>query len=375
MESEVVVMTEPGELERRTVTVPDLGPGEVLVRIERNGICGTDVHMYEGGMDLDFPVVPGHEFAGTIESLGESVETDTTGEPVAEGDRVTVVPAYNNSEDWYTRNLPTRPLACQDRRVDGFRPLDQAPHLHGGMSQYLIVEAESFFYRLPDDMPVELGALVEPTSVATHAVERAYPPGIPHAREGLGMGKSVAVQGAGPIGLLAMAAARAVGVGTVVAIDMVPERLAAAEDFGATHTVDLRDQANDDALAAAVADPTPGGVGPDVVIEAVGQPSAFGQAIRLVRDAGTVVEVGHYADAGTVEVNPTDIVQKELDIRGSLAYPPTQFETALSMLEDTREDRPYLDLFNHQVGFDDVESAYEAQASGRAYRATVHPWE
>ncbi|MFB6295349.1 MAG: zinc-binding dehydrogenase [Halobacteriales archaeon] len=372
MQGDAIVMTEPGQLERRTIDVPEPGPEEALLRVELNGICGTDVHMNEGGMDLEFPVVPGHEFAGVLEEVGADLDTDATGDPVSEGNAATVVPAYNATDDWYTRNMPTRPLACTDRRVCGFRSVEQHPHAHGGMSEYLLVEAENFLYRLPDDMDVERGALVEPTAVATHALERAFRPGIPHVREGFGMGKSVAVQGAGPVGLLTAAAARHAGAGQVIVVDLIEDRLAMAEAFGATDTVDISAHDDEADLFAAVKERTSGGVGPDVVIEAVGQPVAFRQALQFVHDAGTVIEVGHYADAGTVEINPTDIVQKELDIHGSLAYPPTQFETAISMLDEL-EDVPLTDLFNHRVGFDAVESAYEAQAAGEAYRATIHP--
>ncbi|MFB6218771.1 MAG: zinc-binding dehydrogenase [Halobacteriaceae archaeon] len=372
MQSRAVVMTESGELEQRELEIGEPGPGEVLLRVERNGICGTDVHMHEGGLDLDYPVVPGHEFVGTVEHVGENVETDAAGAPVAEGDAATVVPGISCDDCWYCNNMPTRRLACNHRRVYGFRSVDDPPRAHGGMSEYVVVEHDATFYRLPDDLPVALGALVEPLSVATHALERAYPPGVPHAREGFGIGKSVAVQGAGPIGLLACAAAATAGAGTIVAIDMVEDRLDLAREFGATDTVDVGDKDTDE-LVAAVQEPTPGGVGPDVVIEAVGHPEAVRQGIELPHNAGTFVEVGHYADAGTVEINPTRIVQKELDIYGSLAYPPGQFETAISMLQGTHDEFPYTDLFDHQVGFDDVADAYAAQASGEAFRATIHP--
>jgi threonine dehydrogenase-like Zn-dependent dehydrogenase len=371
MESRAIVMTESGGLEERTVEV-DPGPENVVIEVERNGICGTDVHMREGGLDLDYPVVPGHEFVGVAVHVGREVDTDAAGRAVAEGDAVTVVPGISCGECWYCENMPTRPLACDDRRVYGFRNVEQPPHAHGGLSEYAVVEPDATFYRVPDGLPVELGALVEPLSVATHALERAFRPGIPHAREGFGIGKTVAVQGAGPIGLLSCAAAATAGAGEVIAVDMIEERLSLARAFGATDTVDASGL-DDEALIEAVHGRTPGGVGADVVVEAVGHPDAVRQGIELPHNAGTFVEVGHYADAGTVELNPTRIVQKELDIYGSLAYPPGQFETAISMLERTHERFPYRELFDHQVGFGDVEAAYDAQAGGEAYRATIHP--
>jgi threonine dehydrogenase-like Zn-dependent dehydrogenase len=372
VESRAVVMTAEGDVESRIVEVPDPGPENVHLRVERNGICGTDVHMHEGGLDLDYPVVPGHEFVGVAEHVGAAVETDAAGTPVEEGDAVTVVPGISCGECWYCQNLPTRPLACNDRRVYGFRSVDESPHGHGGLSERVVVEPEATFYRVPDDLPVALGALVEPLSVATHAFERAVQPGIPHAREGFGIGKTVAVQGAGPVGLLACAAASTAGAGTVIALDVVEDRLELARDFGATDAVDVGGL-DDEELVATVHERTPGGVGPDVVIEAVGRPEAVRQGIELPRNAGTFVEVGHYADAGTVELNPTRLVQKELDVYGSLAYPPGQFETAIAMLENTHEEFPYESLFDYQVGFDDAEDAYAAQAAGEAFRATIHP--
>lgn len=365
-------MTESGSLEHRELDIGEPGPGSVVLAVERNGICGTDVHMHEGGLDLEYPVVPGHEFVGTVEHVGDDVGTDAAGRPVSAGDAATVVPGISCEECWYCENMPTRPLACDDRRVYGFRNAGEPPYAHGGMSEHVVVEPDATFYRLPDELDVALGALVEPLSVATHALERAYPPGLPHAREGFGIGKSVAVQGAGPIGLLACAAATTAGAGQVIAIDAIEGRLELAERFGATDTVDITDR-DDEELVETVHALSPGGVGPDVVIEAVGRPEAVRQGLALPHNAGTLVEVGHYADAGTVELNPTRIVQKELDIHGSLAYPPGQFETAISMLEGTQEEFPYTELFDCQVGFEAVADAYEAQAAGEAFRATVHP--
>ncbi len=371
MHSRTLVVTESGNLEERTVEI-EATPENAIIKIERNGICGTDIHMQDGEMDLDFPVVPGHEFVGIAEHVGDAVATDAAGHPVSVGDAVTVVPGISCGDCWYCNNMPTRPLACTTRRVYGFQNVDQPPYAHGGLSERVVVEPDATFYRIPDQLPIELGALVEPVSVATHALERAFQPGIPHAREGFGIGKTVAIQGAGPIGVLAAAAAATAGAGTIISIDLIEERLDLASSFGATDTVNVEGM-DDDELISAVQERTPGGVGPDIVIEAVGHPEAVRQGIELPHNGGTFVEVGHYADAGTVEINPTRLVQKELDVYGSLAYPPGQFETAIAMLERTSDRFPYTDLFNHQVGFEDAESAYEAQAGGEAYRATIHP--
>lgn len=372
MESNALVVTDAGEIERRTIAVPDPGPDDVLLRVELSGICGSDVHMRDHGVGVEYPVVPGHEFVGRVEQRGARATHDSARREIEEGDAITVVPGISCGDCWYCDNMPTRPLTCNDRNVHGFRNVDQHPRVHGGMSEYFLLEDRAHFYRLPDSLDVELGALTEPLSVATHALERAFPPGIPHAREGFGPGRSVAVQGAGPIGLLAAAAASATGAGQVISIDMIDERLEMAERFGATETIDLREY-DGDAFVDAIAERTPSGDGPDVVIEAVGHPDAFEQALEIPHNGGTVVEVGHYFSNGEAAVDPSELIHRQLDVYGSLAYPPTQFETALSLLERTADRFPYADLFNFRAGLDEATEAFDRQASGDAYRATIHP--
>lgn len=373
MQSNALVMEEPGSFTRRDIAVPELGPRDVLVEVELSGICGSDVHMNDGGMDLDFPVVPGHEFSGFIADVGTEIETDSKGDPVEVGDPITVVPGVVCGDCWYCNNVPTRPTTCKDRDVYGFLNVDYGQGIHGGFSEYVLVDERTSFYRLPDGMDVELGALAEPLSVATRAFERGFRPGIPDAREGFGIGKSVAIQGAGPIGLLAASAATAGGAGQVIIVDAIDDRLGLAERFGATDTVNFTDYEDEDDLIEGVKSLTSGHVGPDLVIEAAGVPDAVTQGIEMARDGGTLVEVGHYAYNGETDLNPTRLVQKDLDVFGSLAYPPIQFETAISLLDQLGGEVPFTELFNCKTDFADAETAYEKQASGEAYRATIHP--
>ena len=373
MKASALVMEEPGSLAQREIDIPDITEDQVLLRVELSGICGTDVHMYEGGMDLDFPVVPGHEFSGTIEEIGANIAADSKGESISVGDAATVVPGIVCGDCWYCNNVPARPTTCENREVYGYFNVDAPPHGHGGFSEYLVITNDASFYRLPDDMDVELGALTEPLSVATHALEQAYQPGMPHAREGFGPGKSVAVQGAGPIGLLAIAAANNAGAGNIIAVDAIDDRLQMAATFGADDLVNIENHDGDEDMIAEVKARTNGGVGPDVAIEAAGLPPAVRQGMEMVRDGGTLVEVGHFAYNGEVEINPTRIVQKELSVYGSLAYPPTQFESAIELLDQLKDNVPFEKLFNAKTALDDAEQAYEAPESGEAYRATIHP--
>lgn len=372
MKSRTLVLTEPGHLEERTIELPDLGANDARIRTDHTGICGTDVHMYEGEMEVPYPVVPGHEFSGVVDALGSNVTTDAKGEQLEVGDSVAVVPGITCGECWYCENMPSRPLACSDRDVYGFRNVEEYPYAHGGMSEYVHLEEGTSFYRLPDDMDTSLGALAAPMSTGTHGLERAYQPGLPHLREGFGIGKSVAVQGAGPVGLMAMVAADTAGAGQIIALEAVPERLELSKEFGATDTVDITDYDSDAELVEAVHDLTVGGVGPDIVLGAAGTAPAVTSAFKLPHNGGTYVEIGHYHRA-SVEFDPGDLVQKELDVYGSLAYPPNQFETSIAILDRTREDVPYEKLFNFDAGFSEATSAYESMADGTAFCATIHP--
>jgi L-iditol 2-dehydrogenase len=371
MKTNAVVMDAPGEVGTREVEVPEPGPDDVLLRVELSGICGTDVHMYNGGMDLDFPVVPGHEFAGEVVAVGEDASEDSKGAEIREGDTLAVVPAMpGGSDDWYARNMPGRPRLSTDPDRFGFDNVGEG--YAGGMSEHVVLPPKAAYYRLPDYMDAELGALVEPLSVGMHAFERSMAPGLPHIREGFGVGRSVAVQGAGPVGLFAICSAKAAGAGQIIAIDAVDERLDLAAEFGATETVDLTDH-DPDELVPAIEELTNGNVGPDVVIEAAGVPGAVEQGLELPHDGGTYVEVGHFAHNGLAEIDPTRIVQKELNVYGSLAYPPTQFESAIELIDQLKDEVPFRSLFNFRTTLADAEDAYDAQESGEAYRATVHP--
>lgn len=374
METDIVRMDSPGTFSEGSMEIPDPGSDDLLLRVELTGICGTDIHIAEGGMDLDFPIVPGHEFCGTIEKLGENVESDTAGVELREGDAISVVPFYQSDEGWYSQNMPGREVLWQHESTFGLDHVEQGRP--GGMSNHITIPSDARFYRLPDDMDIELGAMAEPMSIGVHAYERAKRPGIPDIREGTGIGHSVAVQGAGMIGLMSMVAARAGGCGQLIAVDLLEDRLQMAETFGADETIDASTYDTDEELVRAVKERTDGNVGPDMVIEATGVPATVPQAIEMPHDGGTLVEAGHFAYTGDVEINPTRIVQKELQILGARAAPASQFRTGLDVLYRHADELPFRDLFNHRVeelDADAIKEAFAIQRDGNAYRATVHP--
>ena len=326
------------QIEIREVVVPELRTDSILLRIEGTGVCGTDRHLYHGRAAMPYPTPLGHEIVGHVEKFGSDAMNHITvvGGTITEGTRVAVLPGQKPCGNCYAcRYLPNRPALCTGRDAYGFCNADRYPYLSGGWANYLVVVPGSWLYVLPDSLPLERAVLIEPMATAVRAIERGLAPGLPNMREGFGFGQSAAVVGAGTIGLCAVAALAALGANPLVVIDVVDERLELAKSLGASHTINYKTTADSDARLSAVQSITEG-AGVDVVVEAAGIPDAFAESLRLVRRGGSVCEVGHFVDTGTVNLHPFDICSKDISIYGSFAFPTTEFRVAISLLQESR---------------------------------------
>jgi len=256
----------PKDLRLGEMPKPVPGPGEALVRVKTVGICGSDQHNYLfgeiGGVFLKEPLVIGHEVSGVVEALGPGVEGPAVGTPVA------VDPSISCGHCQYC--LEGYPNLCPQNRFFG------GPPVHGGLCEYLTHPAELLF-PLPAGMSYDEGALLEPMGVAL------YVAGLADVR----LGDRVAVLGCGPIGLMTIQMLRLSGAVEILATDVVPERLQAAQRLGADWVCHAGEQ---DAVRA-IKEHT-GGRGVDVVIEAAGVLETVPQAVEAVRPGGTVVIVG-----------------------------------------------------------------------------------
>ena len=270
------------ELVDQDLPVP--GPGDALVRVRAVGVCGSDLHGYTGHTGRRIPpLVMGHEAAGEIAALGEDVEGWAVGDRVA-----TQTVAGCGTCD---RCLAGADNVCERRRIMGMTD-------PGAYAQYVVWPA-SYLVPLPEGMTYEQASLAEPLGVAVHAAAL-----VPLE------GRSVFVAGAGPIGLLTVAEARARGAGTIVVSDLDASRLEAARRVGADHVLNAHDG---DPAAAARA--LTGGSGVDVSFEAVGATEPVRQSIDATRNDGTVVWIGNNADR--IEVGMQSIVTRGLSIRGA----------------------------------------------------------
>ncbi|ALX14613.1 butanediol dehydrogenase [Burkholderia cepacia JBK9] len=291
----------PRDVRLVEIDTPRVGPGDVRIAVAYCGICGSDLHEYADGphaIPVDAPhplsqrtapLTLGHEFCGTVVEVGAGVTA------LRAGDRVAVEPEYRCSQCAYCRagsyNL------CVSMGFAGLMG-------DGGMADFAVVPAY-MLHRLPDGVSLEQAAVMEPAAVALHALRRGE----------LRLGESCAVFGLGPIGLLLIMLAKLQGATTIVAVDVSPERLAAATRVGATQAFDARAfsaLALQDAIRSAT-----GGLGVDTSFEAAGLPATFESAMQALRKGGRLVMVGLMPHAG---FDAFRAVNDELTFTASVGY-------------------------------------------------------
>ncbi len=325
----------------RTVRQPSVPNRGALIRIDACGVCGTDLHILRGHWPgkLPWPLTLGHELAGVVDEIGPRLTRDYMGYPLREGDRVMIPPLMACASCHYCIHYPTRANRCLNptyygRKIGFQRP----PHLWGGWADMVFLDFEAFpatkVFRLPDDMPSMVGTLVEPFASVTRAFNRASALGL----EGFRAGDSVVIQGSGPIGVLALIAARQRAAGKVVVVGAPEEpRLALCRAFGADATVSIDEHRTTDARIAAARDAV-GGFGADLVVDCSGAPQAGPEGIEMLRDGGTFVEMGQFTDAGSIDTNWHRICVKEVQVLASWAFTPDEVAQGMANLYAIQDD-------------------------------------
>lgn len=321
-------IVEKQNLEIRESAAPEPGPGQVRVRIDYVGICGSDLHYYYEGANGAFvvrePLIPGHEVSGRI-------DFDPAGE-WQQGMPVTVHPARFGEAD---ERFPDDPHLWAGGSYLG--SASTWPHTQGGLSELLIVERD-MVRALPAALPVRRAVLAEPLAVALHALSKA----------GDLAGRSVLVTGSGPIGLLTVAAAVAAGAASVAATDVLPGPLARAAQLGAERTYDV------------TAEQVPANTF-DVVFECSGVAASVSTAFAAARPAGTVVQVGMVPNEPR-PVNLAPFISKELVVRGTFRF-KDEIDAAVRLLAD----RPEIEqVITHEFAADDTAAAFEAAKNSDA---------
>jgi len=340
-----------------------LESGAALVRTEMAGICGTDVHLWKGELPIGLPIILGHETVGRIEQLGVGLECDWTGQQLRVGDRVTWNSSISCGQCYYCaeKRQPTR---CPQRRAYGIGyRCDQAPHFLGGYAEFHYLKPATTIFKLPQDLPTEavIGAGCA-LITAIHGIERT----------GISWQDTVIVQGAGPVGIAALAVARSAGAGQVIVIGGPKHRLETAKRFGADRVIDLDEVKNAEERIKAVRELT-GGFGADAVLECVGAPSAVVEGMEMCRDGGKYLVLGHYCDAGTVAFNPHVITRKQLQVFGSWSSEPRHLKGAIEFLRRWRKQFPFETMVSHRFSLEKANEALATTANWQSAKSVIVP--
>ena len=336
------VLSDVEELTLTDRSRPAIEADEALVRIDRVGICGSDIHYYQHGENsgnvVDFPHVLGHEAAGTVVEVGEAV-TD-----IAAADQVAIEPGLPCGECSYCREGDSYHL-CKDMEYMSSPPVD------GALTEYVAWPAE-YLYPLPDGVSLREGALVEPLSVAMHACERGT----------VSQGDTVLVTGGGPIGQLVAGVAMWRGAENTVLTDVVPEKLELAEERGVDRSVDVRSED-----PAHVIQEEFDADGADVVLESSGAETAIQTTTEAVKRGGTVVFVGVPIDAPV----PTDVngmIGGEYDLKGSFRFSNTYPDA----IEGIHSGELNVDgIVSFEYPFTDTQAAFERAAEPAGVKGVV----
>ena len=306
-----LVIHAPDDLRLDEQDAGEIGPGQVLVKVGMGGICGSDLHYFHNGgfgtVRIKEPMVLGHEVAGTVVAVAPGVES------VRIGDKVAVNPSRPCGACKFC--LEGLPNQCLDMRFYGSAM--RTPHVQGAFRNMLLCEATQCV-KVAEHVPLRLAALAEPFSVGLHGVSRAGPL----------LGKRVLVSGCGPIGVLAIAAARAHGAAEITATDVVDEPLAIARAMGADNVINVAQE------KAWVSRHSADKGTFDVMLECSGNERALRDGLEVMRPRGVVVQLGL---GGDVSIPQNMVVAKELSICGSFRF-HAEFALAVRLINEGRVD-------------------------------------
>ncbi len=322
-------LAEPGRFELREVPAPEPGVDEVLIRISRTGICGTDIHIFNGHYALDkLPLIPGHEFTGTIAACGSGVSGFEDGQPVVVDMNIGCARCF-----WCRRN---EILNCPEMQQLGIT-------MDGAFADFISVPAR-LVIAAPESVAPSVLALTEPLACVVRAARKAQ----------VTFGQSAVVIGAGPIGNLHVQLLRTIGAAPIIVADISPERVAKACDAGAD--IGVSDPTE---LEAAVLGATDGR-GADIVIESVGRPATYEQAMRLIRKGGHLAAFGLTGPGETLPVEILQTILQENSLKGSVAGMGQDMHDALTLLTHGRIDASV--FAGAEYGIEDIQTAFDTYA-------------
>ncbi len=348
-------------LSMRAFPIPDLKEGEVLVKIEAAGVCGSDVHMWEGrDPRIRLPMIPGHEGVGKIVELrGE--KRDVHGRPLKRDDKVLWNRGVTCGHCYFCK-VKMEPSLCPNRWVYGIHTsCAEPPHLNGNYSEYLLLVREVDLFKI--EAEVDLQVFVPAScsgATAAHAFDLSR----------MEPGDSVLVQGVGPLGIFSVAFAQSFGASEIVVIGGTEERLKMCQAFGATTTLN-RHRLSREERKEAVMERTHGR-GVDLAFEMAGEPDALKECISLVRTGGSCLTAGFGEPHGKMELDCFhDIGRKNLRLQGVWVSEVRHTHMALQLI--MRRPQDFEKLITHTFPLDRANEALRVMKTKEAVKAILLP--
>lgn len=358
----VAMLTSLENFEIKEYPMPKLGDGDILVKVEGCGVCGTDAHEFKRDPFGLIPVALGHEGTGEIVAMGKNVSKDSAGKLLKIGDKVVTCMIFKDNPDITMFDLNKQNVGGAD--VYGLLPDDDV-HLNGWFADYIVVREGSTVFNV-SDLDLDSRILIEPSAVLIHAVERAKSVGI------LRFNSRVVVQGCGPIGLICIAVLRTLGIENIVAVDGEDKRLEFAKLMGANATVNFKNFQGAEALANGVKDAF-GGYFADFGFQCTGSPVAHANIYKFIRNGGGLCELGFFINGGDATINPHfDICAKEITTVGSWVYTLRDYATTFDFLKRAKGiGLPLEKLITHKFKLEDINEALKTNLAMQGLKIAI----
>jgi threonine dehydrogenase-like Zn-dependent dehydrogenase len=357
MKGKIAVMKQPGQIEFQEYDIPAPKPGSIITKVLCSNVCGSELHIWCGHHPKKSGGL-GHETVGLVHQIGEGVLTDNAGAAIKVGDRIAAT--YFIACQRCPSCMSGKLNLCENAYSFWAKQPEEAPHFHTTFSTHYYIHPGQFFYKVPDNVPDKLAA------GANCALSQVY--------YGIDLSEittqdTLVVQGAGGLGIYAIALAKHKGV-TVVVIDADKHRLELAKEFGADHIIDMRaHQTKDDRIQAVKA--LTNGRGADVCLEVAGVPEAFAEGLELVRSGGKFVTMGNVTPGKTIAIDPGYITRSQITIIPVMRYQPVYLYKALKFLSENIEKLPFHKILDTEYSLEEVELALSDSMSRKVTRASI----
>ena len=354
-------------MEIREYPLPEPEPGAILIKVAMANICGSDIHIWRGDIDIaalgaPLPMILGHEMTGTVARLGEGISTDSAGQPLAVGDRIAHRIFYSCGR--CRACLRGQEAACPMAPLGVYSSsCEQSPHFLGAFAEYYYLRPNHAVFKVSDDVTDNM------VTLTTCALSQAIC-GLEKVK--FRFGETIVIQGAGGLGICTCAVAKEMGAEKVIVIDGIRDRLDLAKDFGADELINMREFKAPEEHVQRVRELT-GGWGTDVGVELVGYPQVVPEGIEMVGNGGRYLAMGTISIGKTYAADPSIVVMGNKSIVGVFLYEPHSLKKALEFLSSTKGKYPFEEIYSRSYPLSQINKAFEDQEKGLVARAAIVP--